>query len=162
MLARQHLQFGIVATAGLLYLNPEAMNHCVPIIAGGVLGSLLPDIDSPDTKIGRHFLFISTILNSIFGHRTITHDFVFVLLLSAFFMTKNPFLIGLFIGIFSHLFLDSMTIKGIPISFLYKKNIHLLPEFMRFKSASNAAKFATFVSSILLIIGAVFVKRNMI
>lgn len=111
------------------------------IITGSIVGSLAPDIDHPESKVGRKFVLrpISILINKLFGHRTITHSLVtssiMFLLLFAFANSLNGFLkficinsvIGFCVGWLSHLLLDIITVKGIPIFYpIVKKKYNLL------------------------------------
>lgn len=75
MRGTQHLHFGIVTStvlAGYLTLGGVASPlEAVPFVVLGGIGSLLPDIDTPESKFGRKHPYISTFINSKFGHRTI-------------------------------------------------------------------------------------------
>ena len=96
---------------------------------GVFIGSLLPDIDHPQSVIGRIVPFISGPLYSTVGHRTLTHSFFFMFsiafLLSVF--GKIFLAYGLIIGITSHILLDMVSI-GYGVAFLYpfyKKRIRV-------------------------------------
>ncbi len=103
-----------------------------------ILGSIFPDIDEPNSYIGRRFYIISKIFKKIFGHRGFTHSLfglvVFVLLfyLFIFFFFSNfiiyPYFIILFFGIgyLSHLIGDFITSNGIPLLYpFYNKRFSL-------------------------------------
>lgn len=96
----------------------------VAISLGGLVGSLLPDIDVPTSKISRSLggvtKTISFIINKVFGHRGVTHKiwfifFVVIILSPGFYIFNfypvnilySGFLFGLAIGILSHIILDS-------------------------------------------------------
>lgn len=77
-------------------------------ISGVALGSLFPDIDEPESSIGRYvsklFPFIPKTINYFFGHRGLTHKFIFFLLpLSVLFIYKESINIFVFIFLFSFL-----------------------------------------------------------
>lgn len=77
-------------------------------IIGGIAG-IVPDIDDPRSKIGRPLFFVSIPLNQIFGHRTLTHSFLFV---TALWLLLQPFtdwanVIAL--GILVHIIGDMLT-----------------------------------------------------
>lgn len=81
-------------------------------IAVVLLATYIPDIDTPNSKIGNHFFLRP--FQWIAGHRGIVHSFVLligiVILLSLFLpLIALPF----FLGYSSHLFADSFTIQGI-------------------------------------------------
>lgn len=69
---------------------------------GVAIGSLLPDIDSPKSIVGRYI----PILPRLIKHRTWTHSLWMVI---ALFLLWPP----LGIGVLSHLLLDSVTKDGV-------------------------------------------------
>lgn len=93
------------------------------LTAAGVIGALLPDICHGGSKIGRSAPVLSKLVNVLFGHRTITHSLLFLILIQAVMIQFVPYpelRVGLLAGIGSHLVLDAMTKKG--IKFLYPLN----------------------------------------
>lgn len=76
-----------------------------------IIASMMPDIDNPYSKIGKNIKLVG----HLFMHRGFFHSllalFLFSYLFSLFF---SPFYTtAFFIGYLSHLFLDSLTTKGI-------------------------------------------------
>jgi len=79
-----------------------------------LFGSLLPDIDTKTSSLGRWIVFRP--FQVAFAHRGITHSLLFLGILSlAFWYILPQGLLGFVIGYGSHLFLDLLTIKGIPL-----------------------------------------------
>ncbi|MEZ4527709.1 MAG: metal-dependent hydrolase [Desulfobacterales bacterium] len=105
MTAPTHAAFGILwaALAGQGYLNATA----------AALGALVPDIDHPQSSIGRVFFFLSIPLNQKFGHRGFIHSFIlytpFVIL--GFFF--SDFVLWLSLGAISHIVIDSYNVSGV-------------------------------------------------
>lgn len=96
MTGKTHLSSGIAAS---LLICPD--------ITTGVLlsiGSLLPDIDSRNSLLGKALPFIPKIIT----HRTWTHSFVFLLI--CYFINTY-----LFYGCCLHIILDMMTKQGCPL-----------------------------------------------
>jgi len=97
------------------------------VLAGSILGSLLPDIDHPNSRIGRKLPVVSRVVNKVFGHRGFTHTLLaqLLLVLSLFMLSGVvprgitgyylPFAFGLIVGYASHLLLDMLTVSGIPL-----------------------------------------------
>ena len=82
MTAPNHLVGGFTFTGifgSLLGINILSDYRLLPII---VIASLLPDIDHTKSIIGKAFLPISSALNRRYGHRTITHSLVALLILT--------------------------------------------------------------------------------
>lgn len=80
------------------------------------LGSLLPDVDTTRSFIGRALFPISSILEKKIGHRGATHSLLFS---SIFFFALLPlslrFAFALWMGYVGHLFADMITISGVPL-----------------------------------------------
>ena len=68
-----------LASSAFFYLAATALLES-PINVEGLAitaaGSLLPDIDTPTSSIGRPFFPLSRWINQKIGHRTVTHSFV--------------------------------------------------------------------------------------
>lgn len=80
-----------------------------------ILGSVLPDIDSSGSKVGRKFGLVSEVIEFFFGHRGFFHS-IFVGLglgLILYGYGYKSLGIGLFLGYMLHLVLDAFTIHGI-------------------------------------------------
>lgn len=120
MMAFTHIAAGSAfALLAAEWLNAPAP-QAVLMLAGGVLGSMLPDIDHPGSAFGRRVLPISMMLAAVFGHRGITHSLLAVVGMSAlaWFALHHldwhpgysvPFVVGLSAGYLSHLAGDWMT-----------------------------------------------------
>lgn len=156
MLGKQHLLFGTVTgIATVITLNQLGVideTGMYGFTGMAMLGSLLPDIDMTTSTIGRILKPISFILSKTIGHRTYTHDVflnIVLCIISIFYMKNNyvmylPLVAGLWFGIFGHLLLDSFTVNGLPVLYLFnKKNIHILPYRLRVYSSEDNAKYLT-------------------
>lgn len=101
------------------------------ILAGG-LGGLLPDIDHPKSFLGRRFKITSHFLDKTTGHRGATHiptinALVFIMLnkVTKLFTDSNMvsiFLLSIFLGILSHIFLDIFNRMGVPLLYPLNKS----------------------------------------
>lgn len=144
MTYKTHLTGGIVASTGVVtyslgtnmalaerFGSIPALVSIPLILVGAVIGALLPDIDSPSSKARR---FIRRILvknpntrNGNPNHRGIPHTPIFwvVVLWFLFGVFTGPgstlFLVGLSIGVVSHLVLDLLNPAGIPIWFPFSR-----------------------------------------
>jgi inner membrane protein len=123
MLWRTHVLAG--ACAGLLISNSNNIKTAAVAVGIAGISSLLPDIDSPDSKLGKMIPVLPWLLKATIGHRGLLHS-----LLGSFFLCglivfclrfKFPYdlvyqqivpLIGA--GIISHLVMDSLTPGGCP------------------------------------------------
>lgn len=106
----------VAAKSGLIPALPIAI---VAIVAAA--GSLLPDIDHPQSAFGRRVRILSIPISAVFGHRGITHSLLAVAAMSlalVFFAHgdgKTPVIAALALGYLSHLLADAMTVSGIPL-----------------------------------------------
>ena len=107
-------------------------------IASGI-GAFIPDIDEPSSYIGSKLKFLSKIIKSTCGHRGVFHyPFIvgcfFALLTFCSLNYNYPykemvdlFFTGIILGYASHIFVDSLTIKGISLLWpVTRKSFHLL------------------------------------
>lgn len=118
---KTHINGGILAG---LYVSIQMHNKSlIPtgiFIGGALLGSVLPDIDHRNSYIGKKVKTASKAINKLAGHRKLFHaPLAYLLLYSvALGMVKDNLILiginGLFLGILSHLILDSFTLGGLP------------------------------------------------
>ena len=100
-----------------------------------IIGSLLPDIDKPNSLLGRLFFPISKFIDRRWGHRTITHSLIFHLIVTLIFyfaeyILNNPnyHLTFIFsIAVLVHFFCDMVTVSGVPLFYPFFKNSCVLP-----------------------------------
>jgi len=68
-----------LASSALCYLAASALGESEISIAGlaiTAIGSLLPDIDTPTSSVGRPLFPLASWINRKVGHRTVTHSFL--------------------------------------------------------------------------------------
>jgi len=145
MMFRTHEIGGIVACTAAMPLlikvgivpEPDVFVYGL-FFAGGAMGAMFPDIDSPTSKIRRGIRKVFTgdpsTEKRVINHRREPHmpliwAIIFALCL---FIFSNPFaetfIWGMMIGVFSHLFLDMLNPAGIPLFGPIKKNkVNILP-----------------------------------
>lgn len=97
----------------------------------GMVGSLAPDIDHPQSWLGRRLPFISEPISAVLGHRGFTHSLLAVVVaavLLLFSLTGSFALqeitvaaIALLLGYLSHLLGDWATNSGIPLMWPSKR-----------------------------------------
>jgi len=109
MLFKTHLAVALLIALILLHFNVN-----MTFVITFVIASLLADIDSPTSKIGRKV----KVVNYLFAHRGLFHS-LFALLIFAVLISFIDYLLALafFLGYFLHLLLDSFTRQGIFIFF---------------------------------------------
>ncbi|MBX7490671.1 metal-dependent hydrolase [Helicobacter turcicus] len=167
MLGKTHIAFALgigafVAVGFSVLTNTPLSLKELNVFYGGVtLGALLPDIDEPNSTIGKKTLGISNAIKALFGHRGLTHSITFIvglgillLVLSAFgaeMLSGIPlvsgfvkglddavlevFIFGILFGCVLHLMGDMLTPSGVPLLLPFStRNFHLTPTFLRFKT----------------------------
>ena len=111
-----------VGFAGLVYLvllTPAGVRPTVLNSLAVAAASVLPDIDSGSSSIGRLFPPLTRFLERRYGHRTLTHSLAFVALLVM--ISLVPLLAGIdlfacvLVGYASHPFLDTCTPAGVRL-----------------------------------------------
>ncbi len=126
MLATTHIAFGTASSLLTAAWLDASAPQTVLMVAGGVLGSMLPDIDHPKSAFGRRVRPVSTMLCAAFGHRGLTHSLIAVVGMSALarYSLRHldwhpgysvPFVVGLSAGYLSHLAGDWMSNSGVPL-----------------------------------------------
>lgn len=132
MMAFTHIAIGSAAAMALTHIT-DTTHQALLCIAGGIVGSLLPDIDHPKSWLGRRIPFISIPLSALVGHRGITHSMIALIviqamMLVAIYMLRQgqgswlaPALTGVGIGYLSHLLADWLSNTGIPLLWPNKK-----------------------------------------
>lgn len=126
MLAFTHVAAG--CTTSLLvaeYLHAGPVQTLL-ILAGGIIGSHLPDIDHPNSAFGSRVKPLSVPISALFGHRGITHSLLAVIGMSfLIWWALNylhwqqgftvPLVVGIAAGYLSHLAGDYFTNSGVPL-----------------------------------------------
>ena len=114
MMARTHLAFGALA---VVLLSPYFSYGNIWRFGVLVLvGSLLPDIDHPQSKYGRILKPVSYPLSWLLGHRGFLHSLYVPGLMvggAYLFPVLTPHLIAVAIGYCAHLISDALTVQGI-------------------------------------------------
>ncbi len=124
MMARSHVVVGVaawLAAAPLLHLPP--LNAAYLGLA--VAGSLLPDLDHPQSWVGRRTRPVSSAIAATLGHRGITHSALAVLgvvLLLAYAGARRGTEAALAVGYLSHLAADLLTPRGLRLAWPLRRS----------------------------------------
>lgn len=116
---------GGIALAGVIHLTAIQMTEIEMIGYYGfaLLGTMLPDIDHPKSFISRYSLGLHYLFKGC-KHRGFTHTLlaaiILVMLLGGFF-GMNAAVFGIGIGYVSHLLLDALNPRGVPILYPFTK-----------------------------------------
>jgi len=110
MLASTHYAFSLL----LCSMNVEPS-----IAVSASFFSLLPDIDHPDSLIGRIFLPLSKFLQKRYGHRTVTHSIFAILALTLLLIPINLISVSFYfcslLAFSSHIFIDLFNRSGVRL-----------------------------------------------
>lgn len=136
--------FGFNLANDYLFTN-DITSHTILFICVYLFAVVLPDIDEPNSYIGRRLPVFSNILSLFIEHRGITHFFIIPLLLflSSIYVAQELYakiiLFALSLGILAHDIGDMLTkggIKAFFFPFFRSKTIAILPRFLRFYTGS--------------------------
>lgn len=150
MLAKSHTMMALVAIAPIASYAPLwALPY---LMAGALLGSLFPDIDEPQSTIGRYTAIVSIFLSLFVKHRGITHTVGAILLyasvgfLAYLFIAKSWVIwatSAFIVGNIVHVIGDMLTSSGVEIlNPITTRKFYLLPRNMRFKTGGAIERFA--------------------
>ena len=117
MTAPTHVTFAEFVYLLLLTTTGVSLN---PVNAAAIaLSSLLPDVDTAASSIGRLLPVVSLKLERRFGHRTITHSAIFIAAIAIVTFPLSALSPDLYIcivvGYGSHSLLDTMTVNGVKL-----------------------------------------------
>ena len=164
MMAPTHIAAGLLTTTGVFSLFSTPLHNNLPAIGATILGSLLPDVDSPRSSLGRLVPFISVPLERKWGHRTITHCLlavaVLAVILSPLLFFHGAMFAALLIGYMSHLLADCATKSGCPL-FLPRPEIAVLPGNDRYRIHTGSAGEMILLAVLVLLLAAVFPLSRM-
>ena len=94
-----------------------------------VIGGLFPDVDLCSSKAGSKAKPLSATINHLFGHRTLFHSPILYvslyLLWTHFFPDTREWAIAFIMGVASHILLDMLNKRGIPLFSPARKTYHL-------------------------------------
>jgi inner membrane protein len=123
MMAKSHVIIGVAtwfAAAPVLHLPPTDSVY----LGLAVVGSLLPDVDHPQSWVGRRTKPVSTALAATLGHRGITHSAFALIGLVALLLhtgSRQGAVSALAVGYLSHLAADMLTPRGLRLAWPLRK-----------------------------------------
>ncbi|MFC3882261.1 metal-dependent hydrolase [Bacillus songklensis] len=109
-----HVATSIAAGAGIAAATDVPFT--VTYVLGIALGSLIPDIDEPNSYIGRRTFGLSKLIKQALGHRGFTHSLLAWITFSFLYKVyPNSFVLGMCIGYIFHIVGDFFSRKGVPL-----------------------------------------------
>ena len=119
MLIRAHV--AVALFVGLLFAEKFSYSSMFFVVL--VVSSVLPDLDSFNSKIGRNFL--SRVLTAFTKHRGIMHSLLFTgILFFILYFLRREFAYVFLIGYGLHLLLDCFTRQGVRLFSPFNFKIH--------------------------------------
>lgn len=160
MIAPTHVAFGLLTTTGVFSLFSHSLHNNLPAIGATIIGSLLPDIDSPRSSLGRLVPFISVPIERRWGHRTVTHCLlavaVLAVVLSPLLFFQGTMYAALLIGYASHLIpADCATKSGCPLFYPHPAQC-VLPGNDRFRIQTGSMAEWGLLAVLITMLAAVF------
>lgn len=124
MIGRTHLAAGFCTGAAISAIAGLSEVEMVLVTAGSMVGALFPDIDQKHSTISQAVKPVGVVVSTVLGHRKLLHDPVcYIIALIMLYFGAPQYNLGtgaIVAGIFSHLFLDSLNAKGVPLLYLLK------------------------------------------
>jgi len=135
--------------AGTVVNGMVGLNGGIPYYIGTAIGSVLPDIDHPNSFIGKRSFGLSYVINKLFGHRGATHSLLSLGIIGGISFSLLPLqpAAGLVVGVAGHLLGDFFSKTGIPILHPFRKEKYGIP---LYKTGGLAEGIILIVSGILL------------
>ena len=126
---------GLLAGASFACMLEFSLIPTAITVAAGAFGGLLPDLDHRKSTITKKLGVLGFCSSRLFRHRGVLHAPTFYFVATAvlwLFVSESSYLqfviYGLLVGELSHLLLDALTPKGIPMLWpFYRRHISLLP-----------------------------------
>lgn len=153
-------------TAGVALTHFTAIEPSVGLFVGILAGSLLPDIDEPQSYVGRRTsvqvmnkrVGLSSVIKSIFGHRGFTHSllatlFVFIPYFFSlqysgdFHVFAQTASMGLGFGYLFHILGDMLSKSGVPLFMPITKKKIKIPLYI---TGNFSEKIIFFLSAVAL------------
>ncbi|MTT31296.1 metal-dependent hydrolase [Terrilactibacillus sp. BCM23-1] len=160
MTGKTHIVGGLAAA--LISVQYEPTLDPFLVLPFATLGSLLPDICHSGSKIGRKLPVLARLIRIFFGHRTMTHSLLFLIIIGYLgyrFVPYSDLTTGLMIGIISHLILDAATKQGIKLLFPLSMSIKLP---ITTHTGSRTEKLIRHLLSLYIIVQSLFLFHHLL
>ena len=156
MIFRTHILFALFFY--LLFVRLFSMTISIIFTLLLVIGSILPDMDSPNSYVNKHYLIgIGKVISKFSEHRGFWHSIyglivvtLFMALITFLFRLPDRFIIALPLGYLLHLTADSFTVSG--IKWFWKKG-HIKGPIKTGSTGENIFFFMLIILTVLVILG---------
>lgn len=161
-----HVVGGVVCTSVFGSLAGYNVLSSPALVGVTLLGCVISDIDHPSSTVGRLLKPISVYLNDRYGHRTITHSLIFLVVLymvsnlTNYFLQVEGLAFIFTLSIFVHIVLDMMTISGVEFLYPFSKTLFVLPENPSYRF-SNQDRSSQLVILAVFLISGIFMRPLM-
>lgn len=120
------------------------------------IAAIFPDIDTTNSTAGKIFYPIARIINRKFGHRTITHSLLFLLIIYTILtaltrtdtITDTNITTIVTFSLISHFILDMLTVQGIPFFYPFLRNACVIPGNPTYRFKTGDIRHETIVSGV--------------
>jgi inner membrane protein len=128
-IVRYHTHIVTSLLMGAVAASQTSLSFTVSYTAGVVAGSLLPDIDEPNSYVGRRSFGMSSKVKEAFGHRGMTHSLLVwaVIALVVAFESPSLFSIGFVLGYLFHIIEDFLSVQGVPLLWPFQTKRYKIP-----------------------------------
>lgn len=115
MLFYTHIAFSFLI--GIILSKIISITHPINYFIFILIGTLIPDLDHPESKLGNKIKLFSRTIEILFGRRGLMHTIYFSLLIPGFLylFLNQEYGLAMFVGYISHLVLDGFTKEGVNI-----------------------------------------------
>lgn len=133
MTYKTHITGGVLLTLTTIPLlenlnvNPNKLGDVALLFGCAIIGSMFPDVDHPNSKFNKYNPF-AILICKLVKHRTLTHSLLWMVIVSfiGFILKVNAWaILGLNIGMLSHLLLDMLNPTGVPLFYPHEKKYHV-------------------------------------
>ncbi|MBA2875933.1 metal-dependent hydrolase [Thermaerobacillus caldiproteolyticus] len=126
---RYHSHIVTSLLMGAAVASQTPLSFTASYTAGIVIGSLLPDIDEPNSYVGRRSFGVSGKVKEAFGHRGMTHSLLVwaVIALVVTFESSSLFSIGFVLGYLFHIMEDFFSVQGVPLLWPFQTKRYKIP-----------------------------------
>lgn len=119
MRGRTHAAAGVCAGICVASHAGLPLGTGILVIASSAIGSLLPDLDTFTSTLGRRTAPVSFLIRLVFGHRTILHAVIpwtlLAVLLCGIYPDVTTYVSAAAVGVATHLLLDMLNPAGVPL-----------------------------------------------